>query len=62
MHSIVTTFRGADIKMEVANFCAAMNTLIDQDGKLFAKIIAGCHITNENYQAWKFEQKLISHT
>ena len=32
MHSIVTTFRGADIKVEVANFCAATDTLIDQDG------------------------------
>ena len=32
MLSIVTTFRGADIKVEVANFCAAMDTLIDQDG------------------------------
>ena len=32
MHSIVTTFRGAGIKVEVANFCAAMDTLIDQDG------------------------------
>ena len=31
MHSIVTTFRGADIKVEVANFCVAMGTLIDQD-------------------------------
>ena len=31
MHSIVTTFRGADIKVEVANICAAMDTLIDQD-------------------------------
>ena len=31
MHAIVTTFRGADIKVEVANFCAAMDTLIDQD-------------------------------
>ena len=30
MHSIVTTFRGAVIKVEVANFCAAMDTLIDQ--------------------------------
>ena len=27
MHSIVTTFRGAVIKVEVANFCAAMDTL-----------------------------------
>ena len=32
MHSIVTTFRGAVIKVEVANFGAAMDTLIDQDG------------------------------
>ena len=32
VHSIVTTFRGAVIKVEVANFCAAMDTLIDQDG------------------------------
>ena len=32
MHSIVTTFIGAVIKVEVANFCAAMDTLIDQDG------------------------------
>ena len=31
MHSIVMTFRGAVIKVEVANFCAAMDTLIDQD-------------------------------
>ena len=31
MHSIVTTFRGADIKVEVAKFCAAVDTLIDQD-------------------------------
>ena len=29
---IVTTFRGADIKVEVANFGAAMDTLIGQDG------------------------------
>ena len=32
MHSIVTTFRGAVIKVELASFCAAMDTLIDQDG------------------------------
>ena len=31
MHSIVTTFRGAVIKVEVANFYAAMDNLIDQD-------------------------------
>ena len=30
MHSIVTTFRGAVIKVEVANFVAAMDTLIDK--------------------------------
>ena len=28
---MVTLFNGADIKVEVANFCAAMDTLIDQD-------------------------------
>ena len=37
MHSIVTTFRGAVIKVEVANFCAAMDTLIDQDGAHLAR-------------------------
>ena len=34
MHSIVTTFREAVIKVEVANFGAAIDTLIDQDGLL----------------------------
>ena len=37
MHSIVTTFREAVIKVEVANFGVAIDTLIDQDeaaGKL----------------------------
>ena len=33
MHSIVTTFRGVVIKVEVANFGAAIDTLIDQDGE-----------------------------
>ena len=28
----VYTFNGVGIKVEVANFCAAMDTLIDQDG------------------------------
>ena len=37
MHSIVTTFRGAVIKVEVANFCAAMDTLIDQDAATLAR-------------------------
>ena len=31
MHLIVTTFRGAVIKVEVANFGAGMDTLIDED-------------------------------
>ena len=31
MHSIVTTFREAVVKVEVANFGAAIDTLIDQD-------------------------------
>ena len=39
MHSIVTTFREAVIKVEVANFGAAMDTLIDQDGWCKAKPI-----------------------
>ena len=29
---MVTLFNGADIKVEVANFFVAMDTLIDQDG------------------------------
>ena len=33
MHSIVTTFREAVIKVEVANFGAAIDTLIDQDAE-----------------------------
>ena len=33
MHSIVTTFREAVIKVEVANFGAAIDTLIDQDDR-----------------------------
>ena len=28
---MVTLFNGADIKVELGNFCAAMDTLIDQD-------------------------------
>ena len=32
MHLIVMTFREAVIKVEVANFGAAIDTLIDQDG------------------------------
>ena len=36
MHSIVTTFREAVIKVEVANFGAAMDTLVDEDGKVYA--------------------------
>ena len=40
MHSMITLFNGADIKIEVANFCAAMDTLIDQDefGNAMARI------------------------
>ena len=39
MHSIATTFRGADIKVEVANFCAAVDTLIDQDEGTFEHVV-----------------------
>ena len=41
MHSIVTAFREAVIKVEVANFGAAMDTLIDQDGYLITTGGAG---------------------
>ena len=37
MHSIVTTFREAVIKVEVANFGAAIDTLIDQDAEGLAR-------------------------
>ena len=43
MHSIVTTFRGAVIKVEVANFCAAMDTLIDQDEDHLQPVMIMCH-------------------
>ena len=46
MHSIVTTFRGAVIKVEVANFGAAMDTLIDQD----AITIDQSNLTQANIQ------------
>ena len=36
MHSIVMTFREAVIKVEVANFGAAIDTLIDQDANTSA--------------------------
>ena len=39
MHSIVTTFREAVIKVEVANFGAAIDTLIDQDGCIVAQCV-----------------------
>ena len=38
MHSIVTTFRVAVIKVDVANFCAALDTLIDQDAFSHTKL------------------------
>ena len=47
MHSIVTTFRGADIKVEVANFCAAMYTLIDQD----EDYIEACNSVERKYKS-----------
>ena len=46
MHSIVTTFRGAVIKVEVASFCAAIDTLIDQDGSCAASIIPSVSFFN----------------
>ena len=48
MHSIVTTFRGAEIKVEVANFCTAMDTLIDQDGSTQAGSNSTCDDHNNH--------------
>ena len=48
MHSIVTTFRGAGIKVEVANFCAAMDTLIDQDGTDHVAYIIGLCVKSKS--------------
>ena len=45
MRSIVTTFRGAVIKVEVANFCAAMDTLIDQDVQPHDSPVRGIKVT-----------------
>ena len=54
MHSIVTTFRGADIKVEVANFCAAMDTLIDQDGvRLTSSYFIGATLRSANLRVKK---------
>ena len=47
MHSIVTTFREAVIKVEVANFCAAMDTLIDQDGETVAFLKGPLFLIND---------------
>ena len=45
MHSIVTTFREAVITVEVANFCAAMDTLIDQDAlRIVINMLPVCQI------------------
>ena len=43
-HSIVTTFREAVIKVEVANFGAAIDTLIDQDDRSCS--LVHIHINN----------------
>ena len=46
MHSIVATFREAVIKVEVANFGAAIDTLIDQDASApndTCKNLMKCH-------------------
>ena len=54
MHSIVTTFRGAVIKVEVANFCAAMDTLIDQD-------VVSSAYTAVNWHAVLWRIQLVVH-
>ena len=66
MHSIVTTFRGAVIKVEVANFCAAIDTLIDQDVLkmafyfLFQLILAFGNFMNSNKRGYALGFKLDS--
>ena len=50
MHSIVTTFREAVIKVEVANFGAAIDTLIDQDVTNNDKSINDINL--HDYSAW----------
>ena len=52
MHSIVTTFREAVIKVEVANFGAAIDTLIDQDVTLCKK--ASNHHANLPLEMYSF--------
>ena len=54
MHLIVTTFRRAVIKVEVANFCAAMDTLIDQDDDLVE--------IYQNSAVYKMEKKQPSYS
>ena len=58
MHSIVTTFRGADIKVEVTNFCAAMDTLIDQDGRReeILEIVEQMHLWVRNKEKKKKDE------
>ena len=53
MHSIVTTFRETVIKVEVANFGAAMDTLIDQDGCMLSDGTNkhNCFISAYEYQS-----------
>ena len=44
-YSIITLFNGADIKVEVTNFCAAMDTLINQDVTLYISKISKTYDT-----------------
>ena len=62
MHSIVTTFRGAVIKVEVANFCAAMDTLIDQDdldqtNTELVNLLPYSHLENMTQKRRKYDSK-----
>ena len=58
MHSIITTFRGAVIKVEVANFCAAMDTLIDQDGISDAAVGSHLHLSQNSSFEVEFKENL----
>ena len=60
MHSIVTTFRGAGIKVEVANFCAAMDTLIDQGETSPNQILSFCHFISHTLYTL-YANRWVSH-
>ena len=57
MHWIVRTFRRVVIKVEVANFCAAMDTLIDQDDSTLG--VAFHHLDSAFINSYMYIVKLL---